>query len=354
MSQTESRMRSPAEERVVRALRFERPDRTPRFFSFWPEVLEVWRRSRGKEFDPDTVFGNDVRIAAANETTWPTAAKEIERSGNTVVHRTGWGALERTRIGAKFSESLGTSLPERVDPDSLRFDDPLLEMRYDGLGRHVEAWRPRFAVFAKTGGPYLRAAFMRGQANFLMDVAEDPGWVKAFVERVTDHMATIGAETIRRFHLQDTGIGIYDDACTLHGPVTGPKAYEKLFLPSLCTMVRAYRDAGARYVFHHCDGNVTELLEMWVAAGIDVVHPLETRCNPHPRAVLERFGGRLAVMGGIDNCVILPRGNREEIRAHVRGLLEAGRNGGFVLAPHSIGEDVTLETMEYILSLLEP
>ena len=342
-------------DRVMRALAFEEPDRVPRFFGFWPEFIDAWRQAKGvgPEADISRWCGSDMLVVAADETVWPTAAGVVEQHGTTRVERTGWGALVRARDDAKFTAMLEAAVPRRVDPDTLCFDDPLLDARYEQAAQAAALHRDELAVFCKTGGPYLRAAYMRGQEQFLMDVAEDPGWVKAFVGRVTDHIAAVGVESIRRFGLEDTGIGIYDDACTIHAPIMGPKAYEQLFYPSLCKMVDAYRAAGARRIFHHCDGQVSDLLAMWVSAGIDAVNPLEARTGLDPMEVKQRYGGRLAVIGGLDNCCILPNGDRDEIRAHVLHLIEAARGGGMVIAPHSIGADICVDTMEYVLAVLE-
>jgi uroporphyrinogen-III decarboxylase len=58
-------------------------------------------------------------------------------------------------------------------------------------------------------------------------------------------------------------------------------------------------------------------------------------------------------VGGLDNVEILPRGDREEVREHVRYLLQAGRGGGFIIAPHSIGPDISVETIEYVIEILD-
>ena len=342
-------------ERVLAALNFKEPDRVPRWFNFWPEFRQAWERQKGAQPDDAILeyYGTDMMVVVANETAWPLCAGLVEKSGQEAIHRSGWGVVARTRHGAKFSESIETAVPRRVDPHSLRFDDPLLDVRYQKAGEKAAAYRHKLAVFCKTGGPYLRAAFMRGQEDFLMDMVEDPAWVKAFVERVTDHIMAVGMESIRRFRLQDTGIGIYDDVCSVSGPVMGPKVYEKLFYPSLCKMVEGYKKAGAAKVFHHCDGYTRDLLEMWVEAGIDAHHPLEARTGLDPVEIREQFGDRLAIIGGVDNVLILPRGDRSEVRAHVMHILQAARGGGLVFAPHSIGPDVSVETMDYVLELLE-
>ena len=50
---------------------------------------------------------------------------------------------------------------------------------------------------------------------------------------------------------------------------------------------------------------------------------------------------------------MLPRGDRVEIRDHVLYLMEAARGGGFVIGSHSIGPDIKVQTMDYVLELLE-
>ena len=42
-----------------------------------------------------------------------------------------------------------------------------------------------------------------------------------------------------------------------------------------------------------------------------------------------------------------------EIRDHVLYLMEAARGGGFVIGSHSIGPDIKVQTMDYVLELLE-
>ncbi len=342
------------QERVMKALNFEEPDRVPRFDMFWPEFQEVWRRQKGLglKVHPIEYYDVDMVVVAADETAWPTKAEILGGDTRGFLERTGWGAIHRHSLSAAFYEEVEPGLSERVDPDKLVFDDPLLDSRYEAAGAKAQMHKGRRAVFCKTGGPYLRAATVRGMENFLMDIAEDPMWVKAFVERLSDHMTQVGVEQIRRFGLESTGIGIFDDCCSNQGLVMGMDWYEKLFYPSLQKMVAAYKNVGAAKVFTHCDGYDEEVLDLWVAAGIDATHPLEARTGMDPVKIRQKYDGKLAVIGGLDNCDILPRGDRDEIKRHVLHVLEAGRGGGLVLAPHSFGGDIPVETYEYVQELL--
>ena len=341
-----------AVQRVKTMLSFEEPDRIPRFFSFWPEFNTAWDERYGPT-DLVAHFGNDITVVAADETAWPTRAEILSRDGDETIHRTGWGHTERIKTGTHFSEWIEPAITERVDPDSLVFDDPLLDARYEAAEKSAAAVKDQLFLFGKTGGPYLRAAFMRGEENFWMDVAEDPEWTRAFVDRVADHITQIGVEQVRRFGLSDTGMSIYDDVAASWGPFVGPANYEKIFLPALRRMIAAYKDAGARWVLHHADGNVLPLLDMWIDAGIDAINPVEYRAGMDAVKIRQQYGDKLALIGGLDNCQILPRGDKDEVRDHVLHLLEAGRGGGYAIGPHSIGPDIAVDTMALVLELLE-
>lgn len=345
-----------SKQRVTAAMSFQEPDRIPRYFSsFWPEFDANWERVHGPT-DLFKHFGEDMRLVEPEESPWPGRAGVIERRGDQAIVRSGWGETKLTQFADLTPQVMGQliepALKDRVDPETLEFDDPLLDSRFETAGKQAAALKNEYFVWCKSGGPYLRAAFMRGEEQFWLDVAEDPGWTRAFVDRVVDHIVTVAIEGMRRFGLEDTGIAIYDDVASSLGPFVGPKHYERVFLPALRRMVKAYKQAGARWVMHHSDGNVLPLLDMWIDAGIDAINPLEFRIGMDAVKLRQRFGNRLVLTGGMDNCVILPRGDRAEIRDHVLHLLEAGRGGGLVIGTHSMGPDISVETAEYVLELL--
>jgi uroporphyrinogen decarboxylase len=345
-----------SKERVKAAMNFQEPDRVPRYFShFWSEFQALWERVHGPT-DLFNYFGDDMRLIEAEESPWPTQAGVVERRGDLVVVRTGWGETKLTSFtdipGQVMGQLLEPALKERVDPETLRFDDPLMDSRFEEAGQRVEALKDEYFLWCKSGGPYIRAAFLRGEEQFWIDVAEDPGWTKAFVDRVVDHIVAVATEAMRRFGLQDTGFAIYDDVASNQGPLVGPKRYERIFLPALRRMVKAYKDAGARWVLHHSDGNILPVLDMWIDAGVDAINPVEYRIGMDAVKLREQYGNRLVLTGGMDNCEILPRGDRGEIREHVLYLLQAGRGGGFVFGTHSFGPDISVGTAEYVLELL--
>jgi len=342
-----------AKQRVTAALNFRESDRVPRMFnSFDDRFVRCWRERHG-DIGAEKFSGSDLTVTVANETAWPTRAGVVEERAGETVTRNGWGWLERRTEGTSFAEMFDRALAGRPDPETLVFDDPLLDERYEAAGQRFDALRDRLYVMCKTGGPYLRVAMMRGEEDFWLDIADDPGWVKAIVDRVADHITTVGVESLRRFACQDTGIAIYDDCAANWGPFISPDTYERLFLPALRRMIQAYRAAGAAKIMFHSDGNVLPLLDMWVDAGIDAINPIEYRLGMDPVKLREQYGDRLVCVGGVCNTEILPRGDRAELRDHVQHLFAAAAGGGFIIGTASISGDVSAATFEYLVELLD-
>ena len=338
-------------ERVLAALECRQADRVPRFCAFWDEYLVEWNK-RFPGVDAMLHFGNDMEIVAADHSPWPSEAVTISQDTDNRIVRNGWGQVRHCRTGAYFGEVLENALTERVDPDTLIFDDPLMDSRYEGCDEKKVIDNDWF-LFAKCGGPYQRTTFLRGEEQLWLDVKEDPQWVAALVERLTDHLIAVSVESFRRWGSEYAGIAVFDDLAASWGPFVGPRTYEELFLPSLQRMVKAFRKAGVKFVMHHADGNVLSVLDMWIDAGIDAINPLEYRAGMDAVKVREQYGKKLVLIGGMDNCEILPRGDRAEIREHIQHLFGADMGGGFIIGPHSIGPDISTDTMLYVLELLE-
>ena len=117
-----------------------------------------------------------------------------------------------------------------------------------------------------------------------------------------------------------------------------PAHIREFLLPGMKRIIDLAHGAGV-YVFHHNDGNVRRIVPDMVAAGIDLLNPVQWRNTGLDRAELKReFGDRLVFHGAMDNQRTLPFGSREDVIREVRENLEIlGKGGGYILAPcHNI------------------
>ncbi len=331
-----------AKERVLAALEHRRPDRIPMFDSFWDEFRANCIEELGLPDDVDLPahFGTDVRIVAADETPFCRQARVLQDDGARRTQLDGWGRVIETRSGAFFYRELANAVAVPADLARLEFDPADLPERYVAYDRQVADWRDRWCVFCKIGGPYLRTTFLRGEAAFLMDIAGDWPFAQALADRVADHITAVGLESLRRGNLWDTGLWIYDDMGNNRQPMMSPAAFERVFLPAYRRMVRTLKGAGAARVVLHSDGNIEPLLDMLVDAGIEGINPVEPRAGLHLPTLKERYGRRLAWIGGMCNSDVLPNGPLERIHRQARDIIAAGEEGGVIIGAHSIGPDI--------------
>ncbi len=92
------------------------------------------------------------------------------------------------------------------------------------------------------------------------------------------------------------------------------------------------------------------VLEDIVAAGVDLLHPVEPKCMDIV-AVKKAYAGRLALMGNVDLGYTLTRGTPEEVRQEVRFLIQhVAPGGGYLLSSaNSVTNYVPLENYRAML-----
>ena len=345
-----------SQERVMKALDFKTPDRIPTSYEFfWPEFVAEWRKKKrlSNEVNINDWYGTDLIIQCADEHFFPSQRKVVKKENGYIFANDGWGRIITWKQGGQFpSQDAENMLEDKSRLDEIEFESPDLDMRYTKWLLRVKKEKKKRCVFCKVGGPFHRSWFIRGN-NLLMDLADDIGFAKELARKVGEHRIGIGLESLKRGNLYDTGIWIFDDMGANTGPLFSPRAFEKVYFPVYKKMVSSFKNAGAKKVILHSDGNILPFLDMLIEAGIDGINPVEYKAGMNILKLKKKYGKKLSYLGGVDNAFILPRGDKKEIKNHVRPIVEAGRQGGIAIGVHSIGNDISVETYEYYHSLVQ-
>jgi hypothetical protein len=134
-----------------------------------------------------------------------------------------------------------------------------------------------------------------------------------------------------------------------NGPFLSPRTYRDLFLP-FHRMVNdwVHKHTSWKTFIHSC-GSVWALIDDFIAAGFDVLNPIQTSAaDMDPLELKKRFGDRITFWGGgVDTQRTLPFGTPQDVRREVRERLRAfGAGGGFVFnAVHNIQALVPVENV---------
>jgi hypothetical protein len=112
-----------------------------------------------------------------------------------------------------------------------------------------------------------------------------------------------------------------------------PKAYRDLYQPFHRTLNDWVHHHTPWKTFIHTCGSVVNLLEDFIAAGFDILNPVQcSAAGMDPFELKRHFGERIVFWGGgVDTQRTLPFGTPEQVRAEVRARIRAfAPGGGFV------------------------
>jgi uroporphyrinogen decarboxylase len=182
--------------------------------------------------------------------------------------------------------------------------------------------------------PFLTYKDLRGQEQAFLDLVLNPELVKYVLGKLYD----LAYEQTLRVYEQIPGQVMLTDVAEDMGSQTtlmySPAQIEEFFAPHFRRMIDLAHEAGA-YVSHHSDGAVRPIIPRMVQLGIDVLDPVQWRCDGMEREGLKRdFGDRLVFHGAMDNQYTLAFGSVEEVQQEVRDNIRIlGDNGGLILGP---------------------
>lgn len=196
-----------------------------------------------------------------------------------------------------------------------------------------------------TGLDELRAPL--GLEYFSYMTADCPGLISEMLELWTEQeVATIHAVADPK--LSPFALPYGDIACKarlLHSP----EWLRREFFPRLKRINDAYHQHGITCLFHS-DGQLMDVMDDLIAAGIDGINPIETVAGMDVGEVYRRYGDRIFLTGGIDMSQLLSRGSTEQVRSVCRKAVADAPRGYFMGSTTEIDNSAKLEN---VLAMME-
>ncbi len=181
---------------------------------------------------------------------------------------------------------------------------------------------------------FMICCFLRGMEQFLMDLITNT----KLAEKVINEVGTFSIEFCRRsinnFGATAEWYGMWDDVADQRGMIINPKLFKKYFLPIYKELIKIAKKSNLIFSWHCC-GNVNDILNSMIDAGIDVFDVVQTSAKDME---LEKFykdyGKKICIHGGIDVQKLLVSGKKKDIEQEVNKVIDLwGSNGGVILAP---------------------
>lgn len=146
----------------------------------------------------------------------------------------------------------------------------------------------------------------------------------------------------------DMGFG-WEDICGRAGPLVSPRIFEKYVAPGYRLVREKLEEYGVTLYGIDSDGDVSDLVGLWLDAGVNLQFPVEVGpWKGDAVALRRRYGKELRFVGNFDKLTL--EQSRAAVAAEIQRLLPLMQEGGFIMMPdHLITPGVALADYRWYL-----
>jgi uroporphyrinogen decarboxylase len=262
-----------------------------------------------------------------------------------------WGFVTQAQRYATgiYWEQIGYPLAKAQtigDIDAYAWPDPA-DYDYTAL-RDLCASHPNRAVEVGYTAIFFWHNKLRGLEQSMMDLALRPDFSRHLIRRIADFFLEYHGRCFEAAGDLIDLTQVTDDFGSQKGLLISRDMIESYYRPWIERAIRLAKRHGLA-VFHHDDGAIYSLIPDLIDMGIDVLNPIQWRCQGMDRqAIGANYAGKICFHGGVDNQETLPFGRVEDVQREVAyNLATLGRTGsGYILAPcHNIQANTPMENI---------
>jgi uroporphyrinogen-III decarboxylase len=221
--------------------------------------------------------------------------------------------------------------------DEMKWPNPGAEGRFEHLPKALEGAGDKY-VMAGCGFTFFeRMHYMRGMAELLLDMYENPKQVHELADRVLD----IQIGFVRNYQKYGEGkihcISMTDDWGTQNAAFVSRKMFREFFKWRYKKLFDTIHESGMHAWMHSC-GHVNEIIQEWIDVGLDIINLQQPR-NLGIEEIGRRYAGKICFASTVDIQATLPWKTPQQVREEAKLLLECWgtKAGGFIVAEY--GDD---------------
>ncbi len=263
-----------------------------------------------------TASEEELRVKLGDDFRWITP----QYMDTTYRHPEGKGLFDIYKTKSSLSEAGPLSdadTPEVVDSydwpstDYLNFNECISVLQVTGdVYRAGGFWMPFFHDVAD----------LFGMENLMLNMYTNP----EVVHRAVDRVCGFYFQANELFFNKTTGLvdALFfgNDFGTQFDLLISPAQFGEFFYPWIKKFVNQAKSYNLQVIKHSC-GSVYKVIDKYISAGVDCLHPLQARAADMDAETLGRnFKGRIAFMGGIDTQDLLVKGNPDDVKKEVRRI----------------------------------
>lgn len=327
---------------------------------FWKATIERWRKEGlPSDVDLSEYFGFDrTELLLINpEEPFPSfEEKTLERDGESEVIIDRDGSKKRILTDGR-EESMDQWLEYPVK-DRKTWSEYKKRLDPNSPARFPCCWNEGKEKYKKrnyplgiyVGGFWSCIRRWVGIENLSYIMAENFSLIEEMEEHVEYFVLSILEKVLRDIQIDFAQFG--EDMAYKSGSLVSPSFVRKHMVPHYKKITKFLHSNGVDTIILDSDGNIWELISLWLECGINGVFPNEVAAGMDIVEMRKKFGKDLIIIGGIDKRVLTR--SKEEIEKEVKR--KAGDlikdSGYFPAIDHAVPPNVPFDNYLHYLNVV--
>jgi len=306
-------------ERIEAALRMEQPDCIGTFEWFIDETVgEALTGSKDPIEIVESLDIDGINIRADYTKDFTSEEEYIDE----------WGA-RRQLTGDCIAATTENPIKDITRHKDYTFPDSQASHRFATLEKAIIRFGDRRAVILNLRDGFSDMRDLLGYEEALVQFMIEPDLFIELLNRSVDYNLELASIAKHRYGTNI--VATTDDIANAAGLLFRPSQYLELIGPTFKRVIQGYKDMGY-YVIKHCDGDISDVIDYWVEAGIDCLDPIDPGAAMRLDQTREKYGNKLCLKGNIDCKGALCTGTPEDVAAEVKDAIKQAGTSGYILS----------------------
>lgn len=349
-------------ERWVATMHYQPVDHVPdEEFGYWKDTFPIWHKQGLPTYvtnnkNADRYFGfarrESVGVNVFLKPRFRQRVIEDEADHQIIINTDGARAIVHKSGASSIPHFLEFALKNRQDWETTFKPrlNPKTPTRYpaDWEERKKE-WATRdYPLGVYCGSLYGWIRDWMGFENAAMCFYDDPDLIEEMMEHLTNLTLTVIERAVKEVKLDFAAM--WEDMAFNNGPMISPTLFRRFMVPRYKRITAFLKQHGIDVVYLDCDGNINQLVEGWLEAGVNCMFPVEVRAGTDPVELRRRYGRQCLLMGGVDKMRL--REGRAAIRKEIARIENLVADGGYIPhVDHRCPPDVPYQDYLYYLEV---
>ena len=234
---------------------------------------------------------------------------------------------------------------EKIKEERFSFDS-MGDRYYGDIDKFIDRTKDRAFPLGILGAPtgfFGTLRFLVGEQSLFMLYYDDP----KLVEDMLDHLCQMWLYMIEELTAKmDFDIACFwEDMSGKQGSLISPGIFRKFMTPRYKKIIGFLKTKGINHFVVDTDGNVEELIPLFMEAGINIMYPFEQQAGNDLVAIREKYP-EFVMLGGFDKNVLSE--SREDIDNELKKMKHLIGKGGYIpCADHLVPPNSTWENFKY-------